>query len=58
MTPEMSIRTFCYAHVDLPVEFFGGVPIHSGEGVRTAAMVYSLLTTKDEGGAEHHELIE
>jgi len=54
----MSIRTFCYAHVDLPVEFFGGVPIHSGEGVKTAAMVYTLLSTKDEGGGEHHHLVD
>lgn len=54
---DMSIRTLCYSHVDLPVEFFGGVPIHSGEGVRTAAMVYTLLSTKDEAG-EHHHLVD
>ena len=58
MTPEMSVRTLCYAHVDLPVEFFGGVPIHSGEGVRTAAMVYTLVTTADAGGGRHHHLID
>jgi glyoxylase-like metal-dependent hydrolase (beta-lactamase superfamily II) len=54
----MSIRTLCYAHVDLPVEFFGGVPIHSGKGLKTAAMVYTLITTKDENGAEHHHLVD
>lgn len=55
---EISVRTFCYAHVDLPVEFFGGVPLHSGEGVKTAAMVYTLLTTKEAGGREHHHLVD
>lgn len=55
---DISIRTLCYAHVDLPVEFFGGVPIHSGEGVRTASMVYTLLSEQDDGGKTHHHLID
>jgi glyoxylase-like metal-dependent hydrolase (beta-lactamase superfamily II) len=55
---DISIRTFCYAHVDLPVEFFGGVPIHSGEGVKTAAMVYTLLSERDGQGTVHHHLVD
>jgi len=56
--PDLSIRTLNYAHVDLPVEFFGGVPIHSGKGVRTAAMHYTLLSERDGGGRERHHLID
>ncbi len=55
---DFSIRTLCYSHVDLPVEFFGGVPIHSGQGVKTAAMVYTLLSEQDENGAVHHHLVD
>jgi glyoxylase-like metal-dependent hydrolase (beta-lactamase superfamily II) len=56
--PEYSVRTLCYAHVDLPAEFFGGVPIHSGEGTPTAAMHYTLLTERDASGREHHHLVD
>lgn len=55
---EYSIRPLCYAHVDLPAEFFGGVPIHSGEGLRTAAMLYTLLSTRDEQGTVHYHLVD
>jgi len=41
--PDVSIRVFCYAHVDLPAEFFAGVPIHSGEGTPQAATGYPDL---------------
>ena len=33
---DYSIRSLCYAHVDLPAEFFGGVPIHSGGPASTS----------------------
>ncbi len=56
--PDVSIRVFCYAHVDLPAEFFAGVPIHSGEGTPQAAMLYTLLSERDEAGAVHHHLID
>lgn len=55
---EYSIRPLCYAHVDLPAEFFGGVPIHSGDGLKTAAMIYTLLSTRDEQGTLHHHLVD
>lgn len=56
--PEYSIRSLCYAHVDLPADFFGGVPIHSLEGTKTAAMHYVLLSGRDADGAEHHHLVD
>jgi hypothetical protein len=40
---DYSIRPLCFSHVDLPREFFGGVPIHSGEGVSSSPMIYVLL---------------
>ena len=39
---DYSIRPLCFSHVDLPREFFGGVPIHSGEGVSSSPMIYVL----------------
>ncbi len=57
-TPDYSIRPLCYSHVDLPREFFGGVPIHSGEGVSTSPMIYVLLSSRDADGAEHHHLVD
>jgi glyoxylase-like metal-dependent hydrolase (beta-lactamase superfamily II) len=56
--PDFSIRPLCYAHVDLPAEFFGGVPIHSGEGVRPGAMLYVLLSERDAAGTVHHHLVD
>jgi glyoxylase-like metal-dependent hydrolase (beta-lactamase superfamily II) len=55
---DISIRVFCYSHVDLPAEFFAGVPIHSGEGRPTAAMLYTLLSERDEHGTIHHHLVD
>jgi len=55
---DMSIRVFCYAHVDLPAEFFAGVPIHSGEGAPQAAMLYTLLSERDGAGTVHHHLVD
>jgi glyoxylase-like metal-dependent hydrolase (beta-lactamase superfamily II) len=55
---DYSIRSLCYAHVDLPAEFFGGVPIHSGEGLKTAAMHYVLLSSRGDDGQEHHYLVD
>jgi N-acyl homoserine lactone hydrolase len=55
---DYSIRPLCYSHVDLPREFFGGVPIHSGEGVSTSPMVYVLISGKEADGALHHYLVD
>jgi glyoxylase-like metal-dependent hydrolase (beta-lactamase superfamily II) len=55
---DYSIRSLCYAHVDLPAEFFGGVPIHSGDGIKTAAMHYVLLSSRDADEQEHHVLVD
>jgi len=55
---DYSIRPLCFSHVDLPREFFGGVPIHSGEGVSASPMVYVLLTGRDEAGTRHHYLVD
>jgi glyoxylase-like metal-dependent hydrolase (beta-lactamase superfamily II) len=57
-SPDYSIRSLAYAHVDLPAEFFGGVPIHSMEGLKTAAMHYVLLSSRDDDGKEHHYLVD
>lgn len=56
--PDISIRVFCYAHVDLPAEFFGGVPIHSGEGTPRASMLYTLLSERDESGTVRHHMVD
>lgn len=56
--PDVSIRVLCYAHVDLPAEFFAGVPIHSGEGTPQAAMLYTLLSERDANGTVHHHLVD
>ena len=45
-------------HVDLPREFFGGVPIHSGEGVSASPMIYVLLSGQDDAGVVHHYLVD
>lgn len=55
---DISVRVLCYAHVDLPAEFFAGVPIHSGEGTPQAAMLYTLLSERDESGTVHHHLVD
>jgi glyoxylase-like metal-dependent hydrolase (beta-lactamase superfamily II) len=55
---DYSIRPLCFAHVDLPREFFGGVPIHSGEGVSASPMIYVLLTGQDADGTRHHYLVD
>lgn len=55
---DYSLRSLCYAHVDHPAEFFGGVPIHSEEGRRQAAMHYVLLSRIGEDGRQHHHLID
>jgi len=55
---DYSIRPLCYSHVDLPREFFGGVPIHSGEGVSTSPMVYVLVSGKEPDGTVHHYLVD
>lgn len=58
METDYSIRPLCYSHVDLPQEFFGGVPLFSGKDPLTAPMVYTLLTSQDESGQEHHYLVD
>lgn len=59
MTPvDYSIRPLCYAHVDLPREFFGGVPIHSGEGISTDPMIYVLVSGQGQDGTSHHYLVD
>ncbi len=58
MFEDYSIRPLCYAHVDLPREFFGGVPIHSGEGLGQAPMLYTLLTHREATGSAHHYLVD
>ena len=55
---DYSIRPLCFSHVDLPREFFGGVPIHSGEGVSASPMIYVLLSGQDEAGVVHHYLVD
>jgi glyoxylase-like metal-dependent hydrolase (beta-lactamase superfamily II) len=55
---DISIRVLCYSHVDLPAEFFGGVPIHSRQGTPQAAMVYTLLSERDASGTVHHHLVD
>lgn len=57
-TVDYSIRSLCYSHVDLPREFFAGVPIHSGEGVSTSPMVYTLITGQGEDGTVHHYMVD
>ena len=48
MPADYSIRVLNYAHTDLPFEFCGGVPIHSGKGLATLAMHYTLISGQDE----------
>jgi glyoxylase-like metal-dependent hydrolase (beta-lactamase superfamily II) len=55
---DYSIRPMCFSHVDLPREFFGGVPIHSGEGVSASPMIYVLLSGRDDDGTVHHYLVD
>ena len=55
---DYSIRPLCFSHVDLPREFFGGVPIHSGEGVSSSPMIYVLLSGQDAAGVVHHHLVD
>ena len=55
---DYSIRPLCYAHVDLPREFFGGVPIHSGEGLATSPMTYVLISGQGDDGVTHHYLVD
>jgi glyoxylase-like metal-dependent hydrolase (beta-lactamase superfamily II) len=55
---DYSIRPLCYSHVDLPREFFGGVPIHSGEGVSTSPMIYVLVSGQDSDGTVHHYMVD
>jgi len=55
---DYSIRPLCYSHVDLPREVFGGVPIHSGEGVSTSPMIYVLISGQDPDGTVHHYLVD
>lgn len=55
---DYSIRPLCYSHVDLPREFFGGVPIHSGEGISTSPMIYVLLSGQDDRSNVHHYLVD
>ena len=42
----------------LPFEFCGGVPIHSGEGLATLAMHYTLISGRDDDGTVHHHLVD
>jgi len=56
--PDYSIRSFCYAHCDLPADFCGGSPIHSLEGTTQLAMHYVLLSSQDDDGATHHVLVD
>ncbi len=58
MPVDYSIRVLNYAHTDLPFEFCGGVPIHSGEGLATLAMHYTLISGRDDDGAVHHHLVD
>ena len=58
MATDYSIRSLCYAHCDLPAEFCAGVPIHSGEGLKTLAMHYVLLSRQDEEGKARHVLVD
>ena len=58
MAADYSVRVLNYAHTDLPFEFCGGVPIHSGEGVTTLAMQYTLLSGRDDDGSVHHHLVD
>ena len=58
MAPDYSVRVLNYAHTDLPFEFCGGVPIHSGQGVTTLAMQYTLLSGRDDDGSVHHHLVD
>ena len=51
---DYSIRPLCFAHADVPREFFAGVPIHSMEGLSTSPMVYVLLSGQDEDGIHHY----
>ncbi len=55
---DYSIRPLCFSHVDLPREFFGGVPIHSGEGVSASPMIYVLISGQDEAGVVHHYVVD
>jgi glyoxylase-like metal-dependent hydrolase (beta-lactamase superfamily II) len=55
---DYSIRPLCYSHVDLPREFFGGVPIHSGKGMCTAPMIYVLVSGREPDGTVHHYLVD
>lgn len=55
---DYSIRPFCFAHADMPREFFAGVPIHSGEGFSTCAMIYVLLSGQDDDGSVHHYVVD
>lgn len=55
---DYSIRPLCFAHADMPREFFGGVPIHSMEGVSTSPMVYVLVSGKDDDGVVHHYMVD
>ena len=58
MSTDYSVRPLCYSKVDLPREFFGGVPLHSGEGVSTSPMIYTLLSHRDDSGVVHHYLVD
>jgi glyoxylase-like metal-dependent hydrolase (beta-lactamase superfamily II) len=58
MAADYSIRVLNYAHTDLPFEFCGGVPIHSGKGLATLAMHYTLISSRDEDGKVHHHLVD
>jgi glyoxylase-like metal-dependent hydrolase (beta-lactamase superfamily II) len=58
MPADYSIRVLNYAHTDLPFEFCGGVPIHSGKGLTTLAMHYTLISERDDDGKVHHHLVD
>jgi glyoxylase-like metal-dependent hydrolase (beta-lactamase superfamily II) len=58
MPVDYSIRVLNYAHTDLPFEFCGGVPIHSGKGLATLAMHYTLISGRDDDGTVHHHLVD
>ena len=58
MAVDYSIRVLNYAHTDLPFEFCGGVPIHSGEGSRRWPMHYTLISGRDDDGTVHHHLVD
>lgn len=55
---DYSIRPLCYSHVDLPREFFAGVPIHSMEGVSTSPMIYVLVSGRADDGEVAHYLVD